>query len=235
MSSLNSLPIIFVARASESHTAQAVESAARPRLETGCVLSAEPAVKNARAIHYFAQLAQTLSAVKAPNGGPRVFALTAAKSGDGVTFTARSLAGALARAAGASILIADADILGRQSSVRAPEPGFGHSEQGAVYSVTQTASSHKKWDARFVRHNVEEIGRHFSWVLVDCPPLGESDHALAIAPHTNGVVFVAAAGHTKRSDIAQARRAIEFSSGTLLGFVLNKRTWPVAESLYQRL
>jgi hypothetical protein len=212
------------------------EPAPRPRLETGCELVSEPGLKNAPAAPYFAQLVRQLSAAKAAAAGPCVVALTSAKRGDGVTFIGRSLAGALLQGTSERVVMVEAETLGtRHCLMEPPDSGFANSQADMVYGVRHTGSSQKKWDARRVARNLEEIGRHFGWVLVDCPPLRESDYALALASHMTGIVFVVAAEKTKRSDIAQARRAIELSSGTILGFVLNKRTWPVPDSLYQRM
>jgi Mrp family chromosome partitioning ATPase len=192
-------------------------------------------LKDGPSVPYFSQLVQKLSSVESAISQPRIFAFTAANRGDGVTFTARSVAGAFARATEERVLIVEAETLGsRDCQIEPPDPHVASSHPASVYSVTQTSSNSKKWDARHLRSGLEGLGMHFAWIIVDCPPLRESNHALAIAPHTNGVVFVVAAEKTKRSDIAQARRSIELSSGELLGFVLNKRTWPVPDSLYQR-
>ena len=234
MSSFNNLHLSVAAKALALGSADVFPSA-RPRLETGRLVIIEPTLKNAPAIPYLDQLVRKLCNVTPPESGPRAFAFTAATKGDGVTFIGKSVASALARHTSQRVLIVDADALGmRPCATDCPDSDTTASQQGAVYKLRH-ATSNQKWDARYLRANLDEIGRHFDWVVVDCPPLRESDHALAVAPHTSGMLFVVAADSTKRSDIARARRSIELSSGNLLGFVLNKRTWPVPESLYQRL
>jgi len=51
----------------------------------------------------------------------------------------------------------------------------------------------------------------------------------------DGVAVVVAAGQTRRDEILNAQRTIEQAGGKFLGFVLNKRRYPVPEWLYRRL
>jgi hypothetical protein len=236
MSSLNNYHLAISTESMGARSANVFETAARPRLETACVLVSDARLKNAPAAPYLSRLVLKLSEMKNAVPGPFVVALTAANRGDGVTFIGRSLAGALIRNVTDRIVIVDAETLGTQHCAIDPaDADFGTSPKGIVYTLRQTVSSPKKWEARRLESSLAEIGSHFDWVIVDCPPLRDSDTALALAPYTNGILVVVAAEKTKRSQIAQAQRAIEFSEGVLLGFVLNKRTWPVPESLYQRL
>ena len=43
----------------------------------------------------------------------------------------------------------------------------------------------------------------------------------------DGVVIVAAAGQTRRDEIRRAGRVVEMAQGKVLGYVLNKRKYPV--------
>jgi Mrp family chromosome partitioning ATPase len=233
MSPPDSLRPVFVSRLGSNPGSAALREASLPqRIETGCLVTMEPGLSTAAAVPYFSQLAQKLMSV--PAAQPRAFVFTSAERGDGVTFTARSVAGALAHATGERVAIVGAETLGTGDCLTAPQDtGFGDSQCG-VCTVTRRPTHSKNWEARRVRRGLDEIGAQFRWILIDSPPLRDSTWALAIAPQTSGVVFVVSADKTKRSDIAEARRAIQLSSGVLLGFVLNKRTWPVPESLRQR-
>jgi Mrp family chromosome partitioning ATPase len=48
-------------------------------------------------------------------------------------------------------------------------------------------------------------------------------------------VIVVEAGESRRDEILNAQRTIEASGGKFLGFVLNKRRYPVPGWLYKRL
>jgi Mrp family chromosome partitioning ATPase len=236
MSSLKVSRISLPVYTGKRRSAEVSEPAHRSNVETGRLVAIEPVLNNAPVAPYYLQLMQRLSSVRAAMSGVGVFAFTAANPGDGVSFVVKSLASALARSSAERVLTVPAASLGSGACAAGlPEVDSGNGEQGVVYAMKQSGPVQKKWEARYVASNLDEIRRHFGWVLIDCASLRESDQALAVAPHTGGVVVVVAADKTKRSEIVQARKSIELSSGSVLGFVLNKRTWPVPEFLYQRL
>jgi Mrp family chromosome partitioning ATPase len=76
---------------------------------------------------------------------------------------------------------------------------------------------------------------NFDNILVDCRPLKYSSEAAVLASTADGVVVVVEAGRTRHEEILNAQRTIEVAGGKLLGFVLNKRRYPVPEWLYRRL
>jgi Mrp family chromosome partitioning ATPase len=75
----------------------------------------------------------------------------------------------------------------------------------------------------------------FDNILIDCRPLKYSSEAAVLASTADGVVVVVEAGRTRHEEILNAQRTIEVAGGKLLGFVLNKRRYPVPEWLYRRL
>jgi Mrp family chromosome partitioning ATPase len=230
LSSLKALRLSLSVHPGASRSIEVHEHLHRPSVETGHLVTVEPFVDGSRAVPCYLQLIQRLSAVRASLSGTGVFA------GDGVSFVVKSLARELARASGERVLRAPATILGESPCILAPSGAeSGTPEHGAVYALEQSGPAPKNWAARRVAENLNETRRHFGWVLIDCPSLRESEVALALAPHTDGVVFVVAADQTKRAEITRAQKSIELSSGALLGCVLNKRTYPVPDFLYQRL
>ena len=56
-----------------------------------------------------------------------------------------------------------------------------------------------------------------------------------LSSNVDGVAVVVEAGQTRREEILNAQRTIENAGGKFLGFVLNKRRYPVPEWLYKRL
>jgi protein-tyrosine kinase len=75
----------------------------------------------------------------------------------------------------------------------------------------------------------------FDNVLIDCRSLRVSSEAAVLSSSVDGVAIVVEAGHTRREEILNAQRTIENAGGKFLGFVLNKRRYPVPEWLYKRL
>src|SRR5882724_11534944 len=83
--------------------------------------------------------------------------------------------------------------------------------------------------------SVDALRVSFDNILIDCGALKDSTDAAMLASRVDGVVIVVDAGHSRREEILNSQRMIEQSGGKFLGFVLNKRRYPVPEWLYNRL
>src|SRR5262245_42473012 len=82
---------------------------------------------------------------------------------------------------------------------------------------------------------VEALKVSFDNILIDCRSLKSSTDAAVLAGSVDGVVIVVDAGDSRNDEILNAQRTIETAGGKFLGFVLNKRRYPVPEWLYRRL
>jgi len=82
---------------------------------------------------------------------------------------------------------------------------------------------------------VEALKVSFDNILIDCRSLRNSTDAAVLANSVDGVVVVVDAGESRNDEIINAQRTIESAGGKFLGFVLNKRRYPVPEWLYKRL
>ena len=82
---------------------------------------------------------------------------------------------------------------------------------------------------------VEALKVSFDNILIDCRSLRNSTDAAVLAGSVDGVVIVVDAGESRNDEILNAQRTIETAGGKFLGFVLNKRRYPVPEWLYRRL
>jgi Mrp family chromosome partitioning ATPase len=83
--------------------------------------------------------------------------------------------------------------------------------------------------------SVDALRVAFDNILIDCRSVRNSSDAAVLASKVDGVVIVVEAGHARRDEIMNAQRTIETAGGNFLGFVLNKRRYPVPEWLYRRL
>jgi Mrp family chromosome partitioning ATPase len=84
-------------------------------------------------------------------------------------------------------------------------------------------------------NSVDALRVSFDNILIDCRSLRASSEAAVLGSSVDGVAVVVAAGQTRRDEILNAQRTIEQAGGKFLGFVLNKRRYPVPEWLYRRL
>jgi Mrp family chromosome partitioning ATPase len=83
--------------------------------------------------------------------------------------------------------------------------------------------------------SVDALRVAFDNILIDCRSLRVSAEAAVLSADVDGVAVVVEAGQTRRDEILNAQRTIENAGGKFLGFVLNKRRYPVPEWLYRRL
>jgi hypothetical protein len=75
----------------------------------------------------------------------------------------------------------------------------------------------------------------FRLVLVDMPSLEESLDIRAVAPLVSGVIVVVEAGRTTAQKLRRLIDTIEQTGGTMLGYVLNKRSHQIPDWLYRLL
>lgn len=82
---------------------------------------------------------------------------------------------------------------------------------------------------------VDALRVSFDNILIDCGSVKDSTDAALLGASVDGVVIVVNAGESRRDEILNSQRMIETAGGKFLGFVLNKRRYPVPEWLYRRL
>ena len=106
--------------------------------------------------------------------------------------------------------------------------------------VNYKSSSRKKatlWqsDVTYRQSCLQLLCQYFNHVLIDCHSANVSTPLTLLAGLVNGVVIVAAAGQTRRDEIQRVERVVEMAQGKILGFVLNKRKYPVPGWLYEKI
>ena len=80
-----------------------------------------------------------------------------------------------------------------------------------------------------------ELTQRFDYVLFDAASvLGHAETSM-LSGYVDGVVLVVRANRTKREVLQKADKVIRFSGGTVVGTVLNRRTFPIPDSIYRRL
>jgi capsular exopolysaccharide synthesis family protein len=80
-----------------------------------------------------------------------------------------------------------------------------------------------------------ELRKEFDFVLIDAPPLTRYSDAIALGQLTDGFVLVLEANSTRREAALKVSENLRAAHIQVLGAVLNKRTFPIPESLYNKL
>jgi capsular exopolysaccharide synthesis family protein len=101
---------------------------------------------------------------------------------------------------------------------------------GALASDSANLLNSEKLKTRFA-----ELRKEFDFVLIDAPPLTRYSDALALGQLTDGLVLVLEANSTRREAAVKVSENLRAAQIRVLGAVLNKRTFPIPESLYSKL
>ena len=174
-----------------------------------------------------------------------VFAFTSANKGEGVSHTIQALLAGLASEGSTRALVAESGSLRALNVV--PEDVkrlCSPISQGANPplwelrpSATRSAATHSYWDGswEYRRETLDHLRLFFDYVLIDCPALRAATDILSIAPFADGVILIVEAGKTRKEQVINAQKSIEFARGKFLGHILNKRSYVIPEWLYRRL
>lgn len=188
-------------------------------------------------------------------------AFTSATVGEGVSYVAQLFAVELARHSGRRTLIISAErmqSLGIEDYLQMPWNCHPTNVENVWMLPTKKSAkkngaevdedSHETQQRSFLMRvnkdgeqidtgldSVDALRVAFDNILIDCSSLRVSSEAAVLSSSVDGVAVVVAAGQTRRDEILNAQRTIENAGGKFLGFVLNKRRYPLPEWLYRRL
>jgi protein-tyrosine kinase len=82
---------------------------------------------------------------------------------------------------------------------------------------------------------LKSLKTDFSMVIVDTPPTLADNTALAVATQCDGVILVVQAEQTCWEVAQEAQARLRRAGAKFLGAVLNRRTYPIPEFIYNRL
>jgi len=96
--------------------------------------------------------------------------------------------------------------------------------------------SHRNSGATALLHShLGEMRREFEFSIVEGPPAGESNEALAMAQFTDGIILVLSAHRTRRITACKTVEMFETAKVRIFGTVLSDRIFPIPDRIYRRL
>jgi capsular exopolysaccharide synthesis family protein len=98
-----------------------------------------------------------------------------------------------------------------------------------------TANGQALLSADLLRSRLAELRSEFEYILIDTPALSICADPIAIAHFADGIALVLEADVTRRETTRKAAQDLEAANVRVLGTVLNKRRFPIPQSLYDRL
>jgi Mrp family chromosome partitioning ATPase len=198
------------------------------------------------------KLVQRLFLATYPNG-PRVVVFTAVDQGSGCSWTCARIAEVLADTPDRTVCLIDANHKspGLSNEFHCENPHTLSDEEWSLAPINRTENALESnlwllayrplWDTptsaslESFQLRLAELRSHFQYVLIDAPPLNSSGDAALLGRMTDGAVIVLAANDTRREPAKKAKQLLDESGVPLFGAVLNKRVFPVPETLYRRL
>jgi Mrp family chromosome partitioning ATPase len=86
-----------------------------------------------------------------------------------------------------------------------------------------------------LRDRLLELREEFDFVIIDAPPLTRYSDAIALGQRADGLVLVLEADSTRKEAAAVVAANVRSANISILAAVLNKRTFPIPERIYNRI
>jgi Mrp family chromosome partitioning ATPase len=86
-----------------------------------------------------------------------------------------------------------------------------------------------------MRMRIAELRAQFNYVLMDVAPFNVCNHAMVFGGLSDGLVLVLKANSTRRDATREIKQQLQAANVRMLGAVLNQRTFPIPERIYNKL
>jgi Mrp family chromosome partitioning ATPase len=74
------------------------------------------------------------------------------------------------------------------------------------------------------------LREHFSFIVLDCPPVSRGIETLSLARHCDGTILVVQADRTPARSVDKARDSIDRMGGQVVGTVFNQFREPLGQN-----
>jgi polysaccharide biosynthesis transport protein len=186
---------------------------------------------------------------------PRVVVFSGVEAGGGCTSICAATAEALAAVAPGTFCVVDADLrnpslhqhfglenrVGLADAIVQPGPiqSFAQRVGGTNLWVLPAGSAKADINALLssdaLQARLTELRSGFTQVLIDSSPLSRCADAIVLGRISDGLLLVLQSDATRREAARNVTESLKNSNVLLLGAVLNRRTFPIPQNLYDRL
>jgi polysaccharide biosynthesis transport protein len=186
---------------------------------------------------------------------PRVVVCAGLEPGAGCSEIAISVARTLAAIDTGQVCLVDANFRAPSLAPRLETPNHyglteALNEETPIRSIARPQDGDRLWllssgtvspesprllSSDRVRARFDELRSQFSWVVIDAPPLSRFPDAMALGKLSDGLILVITAESSRREAALSIVQNLREARISILGAVLNKRTFPIPELLYKRL
>ncbi len=93
----------------------------------------------------------------------------------------------------------------------------------------------KEFNSEILKNVIDQIRKHFTYVIIDSAPILSNPDTLALTQLTDGLVLIVRAETTKREVIRKAIAKTEEARINILGVVLNRREYHIPKIIYDNI
>jgi capsular exopolysaccharide synthesis family protein len=186
---------------------------------------------------------------------PRVVVVSGTESGSGCSWVCARMAEMLASQVSASVCVVDAnlgapglhtqfqtenihglsDALHDPESIRRFARPMGRENLWLIPSGSDSADRPALISSERMRMRIQELRQEFHYVLIDAPAINTANDGIVLGRVAEGVVVVIKANSSRRETARKAIQELESAKVRVLGAVLNQRTFPIPQGIYDRL
>lgn len=186
---------------------------------------------------------------------PRVVVFTASEPGNGSSWICARVAETLAAQVSGTVCLIDANLKSPQlhhefevethegfaDALRGPTPisSFARSLARPNLRLVSCGSALEtnlpSLGSERVRQKLRELRTEADYILMDAPAVSVSPDVAILGAAADGVVLVLKANSSRRETARQAVEDLQTANVRILGAVLNQRTFPIPEAIYQML
>jgi protein-tyrosine kinase len=202
----------------------------------------------------FTKLVQRLF-IMPGNEAPRTVVFAGTERGNGCSWVCAHVAEVLASQVSGSVCLVDANLRrpglhtqfsienhnGLSDALLKPEPvrGFannlGRPNLWMLSCGSNPESAQSLLSTERMRLRLSELRAEFDYVLLDVAALTDANDAMLLGGSADGVVLVLKANTSRRESARKAMQDLENAKVRVLGAVLNQRTFPIPQSIYNKL
>lgn len=182
---------------------------------------------------------------------PKQIVFSAVEEGTDVSGICMQTAEALSLMVPASVAIVDASSFSRDTkNFELEEDGINLHQKPADLKQTSNQLSLNLWSVPgpafwasdaflgspgWVHQRLGELRLDFDYTILHAPPAGIYSGSVLLGQASDGLVLVLEANITRRAAALKTKEILRNGNVKLLGTVLSGRTFPIPESIYQRI
>jgi protein-tyrosine kinase len=189
------------------------------------------------------------------NDSPRTVVFSGAESGNGCSWVCARVAEVLAGQVSGSVCLVDANLRtpglsdqfevenhhGLSDALREREPIRSYAKALSCPRLWLLTSGSEMEDGQNLlgsdrmKMRMSELRAEFDYVLIDTPAIASANDAIVLGTATDGLVMVLKANSSRRESARTAIHNLREAKVRVLGAVLNQRTFPIPQSIYEKL